>query len=270
MLKRIAKAIWPSLPGHRANAQRWLHRRWREARTIGWIAALRLHSARSGRLARIRIRGHRHPLFFRPGGSDPLVVEQVFVEREYECLASIPNLEFIVDCGANIGCTTFHLLHRHPMARAVVIEPDAGNMAVCRRNLAPFGDRVRFIEAGVWSVAGNLVVERGTHRDGAEWSFQVRLAKPGETANVPAVSIPEIMTRAGFPRIDALKMDIEGSEAEVFRAGSEAWLPLVKNLAIELHGPECERIVAEALGRFRSRESRAGELNVYRDLAPAE
>jgi FkbM family methyltransferase len=269
MLKRIARAIWPSLPGHRANFQRWIWRRWREGRTIGWVAALRLGTARPGHLARIRIRGHRHPLFFRPGGSDWRVIEQVLIEREYECLAVIPNLEFIVDCGANIGCTTFHLLHRHPAARAIVIEPDEGNMAVCRRNLAAFGDRVIFIQAGVWSVAGDLVVERGTHRDGNEWSFQVRLARPGETAEVPAISIPEVVARAGFPHIDALKMDIEGSEAEVFRTGWEAWLPFVKNIAVELHGPECERVVNEAMASFRFERTQTRELTVFRNIQQA-
>lgn len=277
MLKRAVIAACPWLPGLRLAAERG---HWRElapmAAAVGWPAALRLWFAlrcQAGRparrLARLRPTGFERPVHFRPGGSDARVIEQVFVHREYRAVAHLPGVEFIADCGANIGCTTFYLLHRYPRARAVVVEPDAGNMAVCRRNLAPFGARVTYLEAGVWSSSGPLVVERGAFGDGAEWSFQVRPARPGERPDVTAVTVPEVMARAGFPRLDLLKVDVEGAEAEVFGPGAGAWLPRVRNLAIELHGPACERALAAALAGFRFRAGTSGELTVLTDLAPA-
>ena len=198
------------------------------------------------------------------------MIEQVFVSREYECIADLPCVSFIADCGANIGCSTYYLLHRYPKARAVVAEPDSRNMAVCRKNLAPFGDRVTFVQAGVWSSSGALVIERGAFRDGAEWATQVRPATPGEAADVPAVTVLDLMTAAGFPRLDVLKVDIEGSEVQVFGPGCERWLSATRNIAVELHGPECERVVTAALARFRHRIDRSGELTVYRDIRSAQ
>jgi FkbM family methyltransferase len=278
MLKRLTVSAFPALPALRAALAAG---RWREvppkAEVIGWPAAARLWYARwceSGRptprLAKIRMAGFEHPLYFRPAGSDPAVIEQVFVQCEYAAVAGLGGVEYLVDCGANIGCTTFFLLKHYPRARAVVVEPDAGNMAVCRRNLAPFRDRVTFVRAGVWSAAGPLVVERGEFRDGAEWSFRVRPAHPGEPPDITAVTIPDVLAAAGFPRADLLKIDIEGSEVEVFGRDADGWLGRTRNIAIETHGLECERAVEGALAAFRFDRGESGELAIYRNLRRAE
>lgn len=211
------------------------------------------------------MRGYRYPLYFRPGGSDPQVIDQVFHRRDYQAVADLPEVAFILDCGANIGCTTFYLLHHYPEAKAIVIEPDAGNMAMCKKNLRPFQKRVTFLETGVWSKTCSLVVERGKFRDGAEWSFQVRETCPGEPGDVQAVTIQDAITKAGFPRIDLLKVDIEGSEIEVF-SNSADWLQKTRNIAIETHGPECERVVNASLLPFNYDLGSSGELMIYRNM----
>jgi hypothetical protein len=43
------------------------------------------------------------------------------------------------------------------------------------------------------------------------------------------------MRSEGWDTIDILKLDIEGSEKEVFEAGFEYWLPRTKAIIIELH-----------------------------------
>ncbi|HEV3386583.1 MAG TPA: FkbM family methyltransferase [Gemmata sp.] len=276
MFKRIARAVIPNLP----------HLRWRtatefarfriEAVPLGWPTALQLSwercrpTSRRGRIRSIRLPGYRFPLFYRAGTSDADVIHQVFVRREYECAARLPGIEFIVDCGANIGTSAFYLLHRYPGARVVVVEPDPGNMAVCRRNLAPFGKQVTFVQAGVWSSTGPLVVERGQFGDGAEWSFQVRPAQSGEPDQISAFTIADLMAAGGFARIDLLKVDIEAAEKEVFGPGSQEWLQLTRNLVIELHGPECERVVAAALSGFVSGIAHCGELTLYGNITPRD
>ncbi len=271
MLKRLVKRVFPRLPAIRAAAAR----EWQAALAVGATAAARLWVARqieagrtTGRLSRLNLAGYRFPLCFRPGGSDPWVIGQVFVRQEYAAVAGLPGVEFIIDCGANIGCTTFYLLHRYPTARAVVVEPDANNMALCRRNLAPFGDRVTFVEAGVWSSAGPLVVERAGFRDGAEWAYRVRPAAQAETPDVTAVTVCDLLELGGFPRVDLLKIDIEGAEVEVFAPGSERWLQRTRNIAVEVHGPDCERAVLASLAGFRYQRETSGELAVFRDILP--
>jgi len=271
VLKRIARAVIPNLPHWRWRARAECTRFKLEYGPLGWRPALRFawercSQKKSHQLRSVRLPGFRFPLFYRPGTSDADVIHQVFVRREYEFAAGLPAVEFIVDCGANIGTSAFYLLHRHPGARVVVVEPDAGNMAVCRRNLAPFGGQVTYVQAGVWSTTVPLVVERGQFGDGGEWSFQVRPAEPGECVDVSALTISDLMAAVAFPRIDLLKVDIEAAEREVFGHGSHEWLSRTRNLVIELHGAECEKAVGTALTDFESQVARSGELTLYRDI----
>jgi hypothetical protein len=111
-----------------------------------------------------------------------------------------------------------------------------------------------------------LVVERGAFGDGAEWSFQVRPARLGERGDVPALTIPEVMSLGGIDHIDLLKVDIEGAEEEVFGPLATLWLSRVRHLAIEIHGSECARKVAGALAHFRFDPGRSGELTLFQNL----
>jgi hypothetical protein len=52
---------------------------------------------------------------------------------------------------------------------------------------------------------------------------------------LPAICIPTIMKQQGWPVIDLLKIDIEGSEKEIFSTNYEAWLPQVRMLLVEVH-----------------------------------
>jgi len=273
VLKQLAIRVYPQLPALRAALE---NGKWREiqpfAKVIGWKAAMRLWLAlrlEKGqpvkRLAKITMRGYRFPLYFRPGGSDPHVIKQVFLRREYEPVGQLPRVTCIVDCGANIGCTTFYLLHRYPEAKAIVIEPDAGNMAVCRRNLRPFLKRVTFLQTGVWPRRCPLIIERGQYRDGAEWSFQVREAFGTEQGDLRAVTIPEAMLAAGFSQIDLLKVDIEGAESELFGSSTE-WINKIRNIAIETHGDQCENAVRTALSAFDYEAEISGELTIFKNL----
>jgi len=47
--------------------------------------------------------------------------------------------------------------------------------------------------------------------------------------------------------VDFLKVDIEGGELELFGKNTEAWLPAIRNIAIEFHGDDCEKTFFGAL-----------------------
>jgi len=220
------------------------------------------------RVGKLYMRGYEHPLHFRHGSSDLHCVRQIFLKGEFEDLAHEADMSFMVDCGANIGCTAFFLLSRYPKARLIAIEPDPGNFDILKKNLEPFGDRAIAMRAGVWSSDCDLRVERGSFGDGKEWSFQVRACREGESADVTAVSLATVMKCQGWDRIDLLKVDIERSEMEVFSSGYEAWLPFTRNIAIELHGADCERVFLSALSTYEYQLHSAGERVMCRNLRP--
>jgi FkbM family methyltransferase len=229
---------------------------WRDAnlsnRTPAAVEALRT----------VRARGFATPIHYRPGTSDAIVLEQIFEDRQYGLLLGRHDVRFIVDCGANIGAASLLLLERYPAAQLIAVEPDAGNMIVCKKNLAPFGSRARFVESGIWSSDVGLVVERGEYGDGQAWSFRVRPCRPGEAPEVHGVSLGSLMREHNFPRIDLLKMDIERSELEVFTQNDLEWLSRTRVLAIELHDAECRKAFDQVVAKLPHCVRERGEVTV--------
>jgi hypothetical protein len=112
----------------------------------------------------------------------------------------------------------------------------------------------------------------------------VRIANPqddtnsyrmGESAGSPAGEVPgctvaQLMVRQRWHRIDLLKMDVEGAEAEVFRHGDD-WLDRVSVLVVELHdriAPGCAENLYRALHGRRFIQEVVGR-NVVIDLRGA-
>jgi FkbM family methyltransferase len=203
----------------------------------------------------------------RTGTSDREVLGQIFIQREYEPL-ELSQPRMILDLGANVGYSSAYFLSKYPTANVLAVEPDPGNYAVCCRNLAPFGQRAKVIQGAAWVERTRLVLERGSYRDGREWTTQVRLAKGEVTpsASIDGYDMRTLIDLCGAAEIDLLKIDIEESELQLFSRNTESWLPRIRNLCIELHGPECEAIFFRALADYSYDLSRTGELTVCSDL----
>jgi len=128
--------------------------------------------------------------------------------------------------------------------------------------LAPYRDRCTLIQAGVWSRSTGLVVSPVREGCGDEWGITVRECVPGEAPMVEAVDLGSLLEGSGEARISILKVDIEGSEREVFASNIDGWIDKFDNLVIELHGEECEIAVRNALKDQDIAYSTSGELTV--------
>ncbi len=177
-----------------------------------------------------------HPLQVRSDTSDIGVFSQIFIELEYACLDDLKGVEFVVDCGANVGYSSAYFLSRFPNCHVVAIEPDPNNnFAMLQRNMAPYGNRVTTIQAGVWSRQARLVIADSPYRDGQAWSKQVRECMPDEESQIVGIDIATVLADAGPDRISILKIDVEGAEVVIFSNNYESWLNRVDAIAIELH-----------------------------------
>lgn len=206
----------------------------------------------------------KYPLLCRTGTSDWSVFEEIFVENEYKGLGNISACEFIVDCGANVGYSSAYFLTAAPKSYVVAIEPDRGNFAQLKKNLALHASRVTALNLGVWSHAASLNFCQKPYRSGGGWAVQVEEASAGEPCEVKGVDIDTILTAFGRDHIDLLKVDIEGAEAVVFR-GKPTWLDRVRVLVIEVHddshfGPVSDFLIPMLRERFEI--SRSGGLTV--------
>ena len=172
----------------------------------------------------------RYPVYLRTGASDFPVFESVLVHRCYDIDYGVPP-KTIFDCGANIGLTTVFYANRFPEAQIISVEPEAGNFQLLKKNTEHYPN-VNIYQNGLWNKATSLKVEDKGYN---EWGFMLSETPAGTPGAIEAITIPDLMRQQQCNEIDILKIDIEGSEKELFESNYETWLPKVKTLVIELH-----------------------------------
>jgi FkbM family methyltransferase len=197
------------------------------------------------------------PVRSRPLSSDIGVFTQFFFFDEYRCLSRLRNPKLILDLGANVGYSSAYFLSRFKDCSVIAVEPDPANFIELQKNVAPYRSRVKTIQAAVWPHPGRMDLEHPGR--GEEWGVRV---KPSDDGAVRAISIPELLTFSSEYRISLLKVDIEGSETDLFKSGSEEWLDKVDNIVIELHGEEAQRIFHNAIAKSNFVISKCDELTV--------
>jgi len=200
-----------------------------------------------------------HPVIVRPGTTDAIVFDNNLVRRAYACVRPRTPPRFIVDAGANVGYASAYFLSRFPDARVVALEPEPGNAAAARRNLAPYGERVVLLECGLWPRVARLRVRPTERAD----SVQVEEAADGEPWDCDAVDLPTLLARFQRRRIDLLKCDIEGAEERLFAVDADAWLERTECIVAEIHSDSAMRAVYRATVPHGFRARRHRDLHVF-------
>ena len=151
--------------------------------------------------------------------SDRAAFSQVVLLGEYELiLKNLDKGDIVVDCGANIGC--FTLLAASlvgPQGSVIAVEPHPGNIAQLRRNVAlNHLDNVSIVGCALGAVDGKEV---GLAGEGVTCTLDVA-AGPAATTST-TVTLGTLMAQFGPKPARALKIDVEGSETEMFRRQSD-------------------------------------------------
>jgi FkbM family methyltransferase len=208
----------------------------------------------------------QHSLVCRFGTTDREVFAHVFVSGAYDDVDPQRAPRFIIDGGANVGYSSVYFLSRFPLAHVLAVEPDDRNFQVLLQNLAPHRGRATALRGAIWSRCTGLILSRGTFGDGREWATQV-LEDPAREADLEGFDVGTLLARFGDGCIDLLKLDVEGSEREVFRQ-YESWLHRVDTIAIELHDKECRDTFFRTLSTVRFDFLQRGEVTFARHPLP--
>jgi FkbM family methyltransferase len=179
----------------------------------------------------------KYPFYLRLGSSDLQLHQTIRFRGEYEPVVRdrfSGDIRQVVDLGANAGYTMRLWRELFPNARLIGVEPDPGNMRVCRLNAASIpGVRLDFIEACVDGKRGSVWLDRSE----AEHQFHMADEPSTQTIEVPALTVPEILERAGADEeIGLLKCDVQGAEKAIFE-NCRSWIARVRNMIIEVHPP---------------------------------
>jgi FkbM family methyltransferase len=144
----------------------------------------------------------------RPNSGDRGIFIEVWLQNEYRLPPKFEPDDVIVDIGGNVGAFAHACLTRGA-GRVITAEPEPGNVAVLRQNLARWGDRVEIILAAVWP--GDVPAPELVPADDPIHTCQFSMLREGEGQAVPTVTLQDVLARAGG-RVRLLKLDCEGAE----------------------------------------------------------
>ena len=137
----------------------------------------------------------------------------------------------ILDAGANLGFSAVYFASRYPSAQICAVEAQRDNFEQLQRHCEPYSN-ITCLHAALSSEPGELYIADNKARLDA---FQVTAATTDGGEPVQAVTVSSVMEQMGWSAISLLKMDIEGSEHDVFGSNYETWLEKVAVFAIEVH-----------------------------------
>ncbi|MEL6479259.1 MAG: FkbM family methyltransferase [Pseudomonadota bacterium] len=158
-------------------------------------------------------------------------------------MADAPRPFCFVDAGANAGLYSLAVRSFGP-ALIVAVEPDAENLRRLRDNLEASGaTEVTVAPVALSDRPGFVRIAAATGNRG---ETSVTAAEDG----IPARPLLEVVRAAGLPRIDALKIDIEGAELPVLRAFFETAPPTLHPALILIEARRGEE--TEALAHLRA------------------
>lgn len=223
----------------------WIFRCLRSVPFLGVVGAAKLFMAsqRQGNYL-IKPRGYKYNIGLRGLTSDPVIFYNIFCVGGYP-VVNLPQIQTIVDAGANAGYYSVFAARHYPGALIIAIEPEESNFALLRSNVEAYPSVIA-LHAGLWSREGTIKINDTTAE---KWCFRCgdfssEDIDPGK--GIQAVTVESLLRDHNLSQIDILKMDIESGEKEVFSAQDTSWLSKVRVLICELH-PGCWRSFFEAL-----------------------
>jgi FkbM family methyltransferase len=159
---------------------------------------------------------------------------EVFGRNEYD-QAGIDwsAVEYVLDLGGHVGSFTLWAAAR-TRARFFAVEPNPFVYELLRGNVRRAGldDRVTLRQAAVGDAPGRSWFE--LDKDSA--ASRLRGNQPdGSGLEVEVITLEQAVAGSGFPRIDVVKMDIEGAEYGVLASADGALLGSVRHWIVECH-----------------------------------
>ncbi|HEY8659590.1 MAG TPA: FkbM family methyltransferase [Hanamia sp.] len=187
----------------------------------------------------ITLRKLNYPIWIRPGTQDAGTLINNVIREEYGHFMPSTDPEWMIDAGAYIGDTSAYFLSRFPLLKVIALEPNPLSYELANVNLIPYGERVILLQKGLYSNEQELCFS------GEETGASI--AEIG--IKISCTTILSLLKQYSIPRLDILKMDIEGAEEAIFLAHPKNWLDRINLLILEIHAPHIKSLVSEVLNK---------------------
>ena len=169
-------------------------------------------------------------------GWDYAIYHEIYNLRDYEyprrtdeSFVKIQKGDYVVDLGGNIGVFTRYA-HQMGAEKVVTFEPDRRYYKILKLN-AP--KNAILFNAAIGDKLGKMVLTESNHLGGSNlWTEKSGLYNQYD---VNVYTLNYILEKQIIPRIDFLKVDIEGSEIIALNGISDDNLKNIRNIAVEYH-----------------------------------
>lgn len=205
-----------------------------------------------------QIESNGNKVSLRKNTSDYGILKQIFINKEYDIEYKIKNPKIILDCGANIGLASLFFNMKFPEAQIIAIEPEESNYELLCKNIKNVKNIIP-LKAGLWKKECQLEV-KDIGLDKCGFIVEETTSEKG----IKAESINSLMKKFDIEFIDILKIDIEGSEKEVFENCD--WLDKVGMIIIELHDrmkKGCSMSLFKAISKYNYDLELSGENLIF-------
>ncbi len=179
---------------------------------------------------RFRLPEFKEPIYLRHNTSDVKTFDKIFLDDEYDFdPGQQPGV--IIDAGANIGAASIYFALKYPNAMIISLEPENSNFNMLKKNSRKYNN-IHCLNKALWHTKEPLYIK---NPEANKESFEIQTQDLNHGNDIiEGISINDLMADFKTNHIDILKIDIEGSEKEVFSNNTE-WLSKVGLIFIEFH-----------------------------------
>ncbi len=187
--------------------------------------------------------GYPIELFFIPAG-----VTATFVLKQYEYRKRTPEIkaqegDYVIDCGGCWGDTALYFAHEvGEQGKVFTFEFGSDNLKIFNRNMslnAQLSSRIEVFPKAVWENSGETI---SYSADGPATSLTHNQQNGKNFSQVLTISIDDFVREKKLPRVDFIKMDIEGAELGALKGAEETLRTFRPKLGISLYHKESDFI----------------------------
>ncbi|WP_298609336.1 FkbM family methyltransferase [uncultured Thiothrix sp.] len=179
-----------------------------------------------------RIRNTNIKLCCRSKSSDINEAVVIFTGEEYPIKhINLENNAIVIDLGGNIGLFSIYLLHNNPLKniRIITLEPFEKNTLILQENIRINNiTQIKIIQKACTDIDGTVNIDTSVRPDA------IFVSRTGNK-NVESIKLSSLAKQENLPTIDLLKMDIEGSEYDIFEEDYAFIRDNVKKIIMEYH-----------------------------------
>ena len=187
------------------------------SRSLGFTADM-VRQFPTSSLARLRWSGR--DVFYRSGTADPFVLYQVLLRSGKKAEYYVPPAlrpKIILDIGSNIGASIIYFHRQFPDASIFGFEPHPDTFRILHENVAHLRG-VTIFNYGL-GVTHQAIAVRADKVNFGAFSTGGRFkdrGHPSAPVECEVRRLDDVLREIGIARVDLIKIDCEGAEADVF------------------------------------------------------